>query len=218
MQTEWCYNYHDAERSYECNTAKYPTPDEQRRFLKSYIQHRPFIASSPSLIPGTPQTGSVNSFVLDSRAPPSSYLEEESVRKHAVEDEVDRLVHETRIWRMANSAQWVAWGIVQAKVPGLDEALKSRYQPATPSSLLLQRGTSAASETTSSNVGPRKEKGENGDEQEEEEESDDDGEFDYLAYAQDRAMFFWADALQLGIVKREDLPTPLLERVKIVEY
>lgn len=122
---------------------------------------------------------------------------------------------------MANSAQWVAWGIVQAKVPGLDEELKSRYQPATPSSLLLQRGTtSVASETTSSNEGPRKEKGEKGDgqEQEEEENDDDDGEFDYLAYAQDRAVFFWADALQLGIVKREDLPTPLLERINIVEY
>lgn len=178
------------------------------------------MASSPNLIPGTPQTGSVNSFVLDSRAPPSSYLEEESVRKHAVEDEVDRLVHETRIWRMANSAQWVAWGIVQAKVPGLDEALKSRYQPATPSSLLLQRGTtSVASGTTSSDEGPRKEEGEKGGGQEqEEEENDDDGEFDYLAYAQDRALFFWGDALQLGIVKREDLPTPLLERIKIVEY
>lgn len=121
---------------------------------------------------------------------------------------------------MANSAQWVAWGIVQAKVPGLDEALKSRYQPATPSSLLLQRGTSAASETTSFNEGPGKEKGEKGGEQEEEEEgeNDDAGEFDYLAYAQDRALFFWADALQLGIVKRDDLPKSLLERIKIVEY
>lgn len=121
---------------------------------------------------------------------------------------------------MANSAQWVAWGIVQAKVPGLDEALKSRYQPATPSSLLLQRGTTVASETASSNEGPRKEKGGKRDEQEvdDEEGNDDDGEFDYLAYAQDRATFFWADALQLGIIKRDDLPTSLLEMIKTVEY
>lgn len=76
-----------------------------------------------------------------------------------------------------------------------------------------------ASGTTSSDEGPRKEKGEKGGGQEqEEEESDDHGEFDYLAYAQDRALFFWGDALQLGIVKREDLPTPLLERIKLVEY
>ena len=26
---------------------------------------------------------------------------------------------ETRMWRLANTAQWVAWGIVQAKVPGM---------------------------------------------------------------------------------------------------
>ncbi len=43
-------------------------------------------------------------------------------------------------------------------------------------------------------------------------------EFDYLGYAQERAMFFWGDVLQLGIVKREDLPRELLEKVKIVEY
>lgn len=120
---------------------------------------------------------------------------------------------------MANSAQWVAWGIVQATVPGLDEGLKSRHKPATPSSLLLQRGTSVASETTLSNRGPKKDSGGKRDvEEEEEEDNDDDGEFDYLAYAQDRAIFFWGDALQLGIVKREDLPSALLERIKIVEY
>lgn len=118
---------------------------------------------------------------------------------------------------MANSAQWVAWGIVQAKVPGLDEGLNSRHKPATPNSLLLRRETSVASETTSSNEGPKKDSGGKRDE-EEEKDNDDDGEFDYLAYAQDRAVFFWGDALQLGIVKREDLPSPLLERIKIMDY
>jgi len=43
-------------------------------------------------------------------------------------------------------------------------------------------------------------------------------EFDYLGYAQERAMFFWGDVLQLGIVKREDLPKELLDNVKIVEF
>ena len=28
-------------------------------------------------------------------------------------------MEETRVWRIANSAMWVAWGIVQAKIPGL---------------------------------------------------------------------------------------------------
>lgn len=59
-----------------------------------------------------------------------------------------------------------------------------------------------ASEITSSNEGPKKDSGGKQDVEEEEEDNDDDGEFDYLAYAQDRAIFFWGDALQLGIVKR----------------
>lgn len=74
-----------------------------------------------------------------------------------------------------------------------------------------------AFETTSSNEGPKKDSGGRRD-FEEEEDNEDDGEFDYLAYAQDRAIFFWGDALQLGIVKREDLPSALLQRIKIVEY
>lgn len=51
--------------------------------------------------------------------------------------------------------------------------------------------------------------------EDEEQEGD---EFDYLAYSQDRALFFWGDALVLGIVERDDLPKSLLEKVKIVEY
>ena len=47
---------------------------------------------------------------------------------------------------------------------------------------------------------------------------DEEEEFDYLAYAQERAMFFWGDILQLGIAKRKDLPAKLLEKAKIVEY
>lgn len=74
-----------------------------------------------------------------------------------------------------------------------------------------------ASETTSSNEGPKKDSGGKRD-VEEEEDNEDDGEFDYLAYAQDRAIFFWGDALQLGIVKRVDLPSALLQKIKIVEY
>jgi choline kinase len=32
---------------------------------------------------------------------------------------VKELLDEARLWRPANSAQWVAWGVVQAKVPEL---------------------------------------------------------------------------------------------------
>jgi choline kinase len=91
---------------------------------------------------------------------------------------------ETRLWRTANSAMWVAWGIVQAKVPGLDanneavseeEALKAEQE-----------------------LGP--------------------DEFDYLSYAQDRALFFWGDCVQMGLAKLEDLPEQLRPRLKILDY
>ena len=43
-------------------------------------------------------------------------------------------------------------------------------------------------------------------------------EFDYLAYAQDRAMFFWGDVVQLGIVNADELPQSLRKNLRIVEY
>jgi choline kinase len=46
----------------------------------------------------------------------------------------------------------------------------------------------------------------------------DEDEFDYLAYAQDRAMFFWGDIVGLGIVKKEELPKELLGRLKVVDH
>jgi choline kinase len=44
--------------------------------------------------------------------------------------------------------------------------------------------------------------------------------FDYLAYSQDRAMFFWSDLLQMGLVKPEELPAEMVEhiRTRIVDY
>ena len=45
-------------------------------------------------------------------------------------------------------------------------------------------------------------------------------EFDYLAYAQDRAMFFWADLLSLNLVREEELPAALIQHIKprIIDY
>ncbi len=123
------------------------------------------------------------------------------MRDQAAESEITRLMHEARIWRLANSAQWVAWGIVQAKVPGLNEALKAQKAST------LQTASSPSNETSQEHRND-----------EEDEEDEEEGEFDYLGYVQERAMFFWGDALQLGIVKREELPAALLEKVKFVEY
>jgi len=47
---------------------------------------------------------------------------------------------------------------------------------------------------------------------------DKEDEFDYLAYAQDRALFFWGDVVGLGIVKKEDLPQDLVKKMKVVDH
>ena len=155
--------------------------------------------------------------MLDSRAPPSQIAEEEKQRDANLEFEIKRLSHETRLWRVANSAQWVAWGIVQAKVPGMDEALEAAKSgtPKSEDTIVQAFQSQLDSDPLSSEM-----EGVAQDAQDKrpEEEGDDDEEFDYLGYAQERAMFFWGDVLTLGIIKRDELPESLLERVKIVDY
>jgi choline kinase len=110
-------------------------------------------------------------------------------------------MQQTRLWRVMGSAQWVAWGIVQAKVPGMEEAIAE--------TLAAQNGS-----------GEEGRGGETGEKTPVEEQADEEGDFDYLAYAQDRAMFFWSDLLALNLVKAEELPAPLVEHIKsrLVEY
>lgn len=240
VQTEWCYNYHDANAAELVNAAAYPTPTEQHRFIKSYVTHRPFQpypsnnsnSSNPSIAsnPARPNTlahsSSISAFMLDSRAPPQQLREQEEREEEEVEKEVQRLMDETRLWRLGNSAQWVAWGIVQAKVPGLPDydivkggkttnINESDEQTGEEQSYMNPQGDegtdvlSPEAEAMAEDLADKRP-----------EEAADEGEdeFDYLAYANDRAMFFWGDVVRLGIVKREHLPEELRERLKIVEY
>ncbi|KAI9669169.1 MAG: hypothetical protein M1829_005170 [Trizodia sp. TS-e1964] len=180
--TEWCYNYRNREKPYAMNTSAYPTPKEQRRFIRAYLNHRPSYwpqTASTSGTPGASPAGSLQAFNLDSRSPGVALAREAQAQADA-EKEVEKLVEEVRIWRVANSAQWVAWGIVQAKVHGMEDENV---------------------EVEEVSLG--------------EEESD---EFDYLAYAQDRALFFWGDVVNMGIVKREDLPPELVSRLKRIDF
>lgn len=179
--TEWTYNYHDAAAPYACSTDRYPTPEEQRRFIKAYVDHRPqFLtacatprlrpadsgsslgssAPAPSLVT-TASSSSIADFMLDSRAPPGGWGAAERDRERKSDDQVRRPVDETRLWRPANSAQWVAWGIVQASVPGLN----ANKRPLPADAALRAEEDAGANE------------------------------FDYLSYAQDRALFFWGDEL-----------------------
>lgn len=280
--TEWCYNYHSPTGSYALNQKAYPTPEEQTRFLKAYVQHRPPLqqsiddsssdnnkvmdrtrsnssnllllsSSSPSSPPvnqGAPASagGSISSFMLDSRAPPppGGYQEEERQREQDLQREIERLKREIRMWRVANSAQWVAWGIVQAKVEGMDEALEAarNVTPTTRAGATSQikggdggDGDGKHLKLNSDPLSPElkplvdaardkrpeerqvetdiDEKVAAGEENEEEEEEE---EFDYLSYAQDRAFFFWGDVLQLGLIRKEELPRSIWEWIKVVEY
>ena len=178
--------------------------------------------------------------MLDSRGQPSQYREEELRREEATEAEIKRLLHQTRLWRVANSAQWVAWGIVQAKVPGSSKASLAQNHREVPrldsTSVTHEHGnmTPRASDTLSlKTMSPAQcdhdepqegraaeslAKGVYMPDEDRDHEEEDDDEFDYIAYARERAMFFWGDVLQLGIVRREDLPAELLRNVKMVEY
>lgn len=184
--------------------------------------------------------GSISEFLLDSRTPGGGtsgssldlstaaydYREEEAQREKELARQVKALLDETRIWRVANSAQWVAWGIVQAKVPELDPSPKVGSPVLSDVALTeepesLANGKVKGSEHTDKRSEGLKAEallaGENIKEAEAE-ASEEEDEFDYLAYAQDRAMFFWGDVLGLGIVDKSELPESLLERVKIVDY
>jgi choline kinase len=156
--------------------------------------------------------------MADARTPqvaPGTPTSDDPAHKAAEDQEVARLMHETRLWRLANSALWVAWGVVQAKVAGMPD-----FDTA------CKEAEANGEEVSGEELGERAEEyrdlaikqqqateSVNGSEQEEVED-----EFDYLGYAQHRAMFVWGDAIQLGFVKVEDLPEELRGKVKTVPY
>jgi choline kinase len=172
--------------------------------------------------------------MLDSRAPPGEkYSEQEAQRERQTEEEARRLMAETKLWRLANSAMWVAWGIVQAHVPGLpdydaeDKPVNTNEAAAELESATAgMRAEAAVEEEAEKSSGiVSQEKGDAGvyaNAQAEQDtdifKSQDEEEFDYLAYAQDRAMFLWGDAIRMGIIKAEELPESVRQRVKMVEY
>ncbi|KAL4809274.1 kinase-like domain-containing protein [Aspergillus unguis] len=186
--TEWCYNYHDTERPWACNNLGYPTPEQQHQFVTAYLTHRPGLSgrASPSITPlmrplsaNTPIMTPLDLNATSPEFTPQHLLDSNMERRYqdTLEAETQFLMRQTRLWRVLNSAQWVAWGIVQAKVPGMDEDSSTPIPP------------------VDSDV----------------DESD---EFDYLAYAQDRALFFWADLISLGFVQKDQLPESLVRAVE----
>lgn len=172
--------------------------------------------------------------MLDSRAPPGErYSEQEAQRERQTEEEARRLMAETKLWRLANSAMWTAWGIVQAHVPGLpDFDAEEKKANASESAAALESATTEMRAEAEAETGEDKKEGlvskekagetqdakTEGNEDADIFKSQDEEEFDYLAYAQDRAMFLWGDAIRMGIIKAEELPEEVRQRVRMVEY
>ncbi|KZL63961.1 choline kinase [Colletotrichum tofieldiae] len=218
--TEWAYDYHHETLPFRCNTVRYPTIQEQRRFLKAYVEHRPQFshggASTPLLAPAdapagsttpallpTSSSSSIVEFMLDARVPPNHWKEEERRAEEATEAEVKELYEETRLWRGINSAQWVAWGIIQAKVPGFESQEE------------IEQQEKQAQNEAAAAAGDAEAKAEVQAAAEAEDEGD---EYDYLSYAQERAFFFLGDCVIMGIVNKEELPEDVQSRLKIVDF
>jgi choline kinase len=238
-QNEWCYNYHDP-NPHRINTSIYPTPEEQHRFIRAYLQHNPSYRASrghssnpptPHLDPlqssgsstalaatATPTT--ISAFMLDSRAPPGdrySYQEQEAQVEQSIEEETRRLMAETRLWRMASSAFWVAWGIVQAVVPGMPDLDEDDKAPAGEEAAVLESATKEiGDEAAAGEKGGADGAGSAAADEPHAEEAEE--EFDYLGYTQERVLFFWGDAIRMGMVRAEELPEEIRSRVKTVEY
>ena len=189
----------------------------------------PKLTAGDSGVSGSGST--IREFMLDSRTPSGTdfggkniYADEEARREQETERQVQELLKESRIWRVANSAQWVAWGIVQAAVPGLDSSESTEISIGEPQ--LSSNHISAENEQK--RVSKEHDKRPEGfvaqallqgwSETEEEAMVDKEDEFDYLAYAQDRAMFFWGDVVGLGLVKVEELPEGMRGKIKVVPY
>lgn len=237
--SEWCYNYHHPERSWAFNTSCYPKADEQLRFIRAYVQHHPVfsadgsLATTPKQGAPSPGTNPVSSFMLDSRAAlasTSTYEAEEKAREEVMEEQIKALIQDARLWRGMCSAHWVAWGIVQAKLPEMEEPkprksktgillgkVKAHLKPQSDpldKEIIKKQQESKMDRPEGRAIEDSHREGET----EEEEGKEEDEEFNYLAYAHDRAMFFWGDCLQLGLVKEEDLSAELLGKVKTLTY
>lgn len=158
--------------------------------------------------------------MLDNRIPKDGTIEKaDEEYDRAVEKEVARLIHESQIWRLANSAQWVMWGVMQAKIEGLPDfddetqtasVAAGKLDSLPEDSVMISQPPNSEEQThVKENKAVKLDTAEGG--------NDDGDEFDYLAYTFERAMFFWGDAVELGLVKLEELPADIKDNIKLVD-
>jgi len=217
-------NYHDPVSPHFMHHTKFPTSQEQRNFLRAYVEHSltpSFTAKSVSTTgassePSTPppshlpwearSSSSMPSFILDARTPGASYKEEEANRERGIAEEVDRLEGDAKAWRAASHAMWCAWGIVQAKIPGSDiEAMINGEQHGIGRPMSKEAKAAATVASGDGRLG-------------DEEGGEAEDEFDYLGYAQQRALLFWGDMLALGVMTPEEVGEEVVEKAKVIAW
>ncbi|CAN6609415.1 choline kinase [Trichomonascus vanleenenianus] len=117
-----------------------------------------------------------------------SYVEHgmDSFDDEVITRQTEFLLRQTLHWRAAVSANWCIWGIVQAVIDETEE-MKEREEKDEEQGYRFSDNTSDKSPTL-----------------EEPEVVDEGDEFDYLAYATEKAQLFWTDMINLGLINESD--------------
>ncbi|KAF3933571.1 hypothetical protein ABW19_dt0204304 [Dactylella cylindrospora] len=179
--SEWMSDYHSllSPKAHTIHESQFPTLTEQKNIIRAYVQHR----SLPYVIP-TEDTANPEyirkrqSLIFNLDRLPTKEEQE------AMEREVERLVIEAKDWRPAVNACWALWGIVQANIPGLVVAESGEVSE---EPIVEEAPVEGAGHASASDGG------------------EDDDDFDYIKYAEQKAMVFWADMILLGIVTEEEV-------------
>lgn len=171
--------------------------------MSTYLTHRPTTVTGGPISPlSTPAMRGRNATAitpLDLDDNPEGPVWSVEKTEDDLDADIRELMRHTRMWRVMNSAQWVAWGIVQAKAPGMQEGIAEMEKASHNGSHENGHEQNGKDETKRPPVDP---------------DVDEEDGFDYLAYAQDRAMFFWSDLLALNLVNADELPAPMVEHIR----
>jgi len=213
---EWMANYHAPVAPHQLQPSRFPTIQEQGNFLKAYIGHSiphthhqfQLHHTNSSSTVNTPNTSTYNitHFPLDARSPSSTpgqfMLDARTPAGSSASSYKEE--EQSRQDAIAGEAEWLmeearAWRPASHAMWATWGVVQTKIPPGEG-----KEGEGRTDERGAST-------GEDGD-----------GEFDYLGYAQERALLFWGDMICLGVMKEEEVKRCFeggsgWERVKRVE-
>ncbi|RPB23193.1 kinase-like protein [Terfezia boudieri ATCC MYA-4762] len=196
---EWMANYHAPVAPHQMQQSRFPTIQEQRNFLRAYIghsipyTHHQFLVhgTNSSAIENTPNTptytlaqfsldartqpSTPRQFVLDARTPAGSSA---SSYKEEEQFQQDALVNEVE-WLMEEARAWRPASHAMWAVWGVVQAKIPMEEGKEGEGHIDERGARTV--------------------------QDGEEEFNYLGYAQERALMFWGDMVSLGVMKEEEV-------------